>query len=482
MFMRARMTASTAGRALLRAALLGAGVLLAACQAQTVSGKVEPVQPPPAPAPPPLTDAVPTPSLGSTAGTTLVVEPELPPPPPGPRLVALLAPLSGDAGAAGEALSNAAQLAFFDVAGADLEIRPYDTMGTALGAEEAVRAAIADRAELILGPLFGTSTTAAAPFAQAAGVPMISFSNNSAVAGNGVFALGFTPGDQVRRVVLHAAEQGVRKFAALLPDTAYGRTASRTLTDTLLDAQSLYPPEVNEAGELVSIEAADIRFYDPEAEDFAGVVRAFARYDERRAALAEEKALLRDRDDPVSKQALRRLELLDTFGDPPYEAVLLADTAGRLQVIAPLLPFYDVDPATVKMLGTILWDDPVLAGEPSLAGGWYAAPDPKERLAFLTRYREAFGRDAPAIATLAYDAMALAAALDRFMPEDPYALETLTMPDGFAGVDGLFRLTLSGVAERGLAIKEFRSGERVIVDPAPDRFPPLLPADGAVVN
>jgi len=460
-------------------AVLGAALIVAGCQAQTVSGQGATAQ---ASSPPVTGTTVPTPSLGSaTPAQTVISEPEAEPVAIGPRIVALLAPLSGEQRAIGEALVNAAQLAFFDVAGDDLEIRPYDTLGTPLGAEEAIRAAVDDRAELVIGPLFATSTLAAAPYAQAAGVPMISFSNNSAVAGDGVFALGFTPDDQVRRVVRYAAEQGVRRFAALLPDNSYGRTASRALNDTLLEIDGTLPPLVDaETGEPRPLEATVITFYDPAGEDFTGVVRAFADYDARRAALAAEKATLRDRDDALSQQALRRLEVLDTFGDPPYEAVLLADVAGRLQVIAPLLPFYDVDPSTVRMLGTVLWDDPVLAGEPSLAGGWYAAPDPEERRAFLTRYREAFGAAAPAVATIAYDATALAAALDRFNPEDPYNLDTLTMPDGFAGVDGLFRLRLSGVAERGLAIKEFRDGDRVIVDEAPTRFPAPEPA--VVVN
>lgn len=460
------------------AAVLAAFVLLAGCQTTTQESSADTAPAPQLANPPAPATVVPTPTLGAER-RVLVLEPE-PILEDNTRLLAFVAPLSGETAPVGQALLNAAQLAFFDVGADDkIELKPYDSLGSASGAELAVRTAIEDGADIILGPLFSQSAVAASPFAQAAGVPMVSFSNNSAIIGGGVYAMGFTPDDQVRRVVYYAAEQGVRRFAALLPDTAYGRTASRAFADAVADAAPLYPPVIDEEGNERAVELVDLRLYDPNAEDFTGVVRAFARYDERRADLAREKAALEGKTDAVSQRALARLEILDTFGDPPYEAVLLADAVQRMQIIAPLLPFYDVDPTTVRMLGTMLWDQRAISGEPALTGGWFAAPAPEERQKFLRRYELSFGQPAPSIASLAYDATALAVALHMGRPSDPYALESLTFDEGFLGVDGLFRLTFEGLVERGLVVKELTEQGPVVLVPAPQAF--FDPAAEAVV-
>ncbi|MEX2249797.1 MAG: penicillin-binding protein activator, partial [Parvibaculum sp.] len=50
----------------------------------------------------------------------------------------------------------------------------------------------------------------------------------------------------------------------------------------------------------------------------------------------------------------------------------------------------------------------------------------------------------------------------------------LTDPDGFAGVDGIFRFMADGRTERGLAVMEVRPGGAVVVDPAPTSFRPQV--------
>src|SRR3546814_12095909 len=58
---------------------------------------------------------------------------------------------------------------------------------------------LAEGAQIIIGPVFSSSTAAVAPLAQARGVKVLSFSTDRAVAGNGVYLLGFTPDQQVER-------------------------------------------------------------------------------------------------------------------------------------------------------------------------------------------------------------------------------------------------------------------------------------------
>ncbi len=141
---------------------------------------------------------------------------------------------------------------------------------------------------------------------------------------------------------------------------------------------------------------------------------------------------------------------------------------------APLLPYYDVDPRAVKFLGTGLWDDASLTREPPLAGAWFPAPPPEAHAQFLTRYRRAYGTTPPRIASLGYDAVSLAIALSALPEDERFTPQALTNPQGFAGVDGIFRFMPGGETERGLAVLEIRPTGAVVIDPAPTSFQPRV--------
>jgi hypothetical protein len=221
------------------------------------------------------------------------------------------------------------------------------------------------------------------------------------------------------------------------------------------------------------------------------VVKQLADYDERHKALNEQRAELEARDDEISKRALKRLEILDTLGDVGFDALVLPAGGNEVRELAPLLAFYDVDPGRVKLLGTWLWDDPSLGREPTMVGAWFAAPPPESRTAFVDRFAKLYGRQPSRLATLGYDAVALAAVLARrtenvtvvagATPTEtstpsptPYSIEALTSVNGFAGMDGIFRLLPDGRTERGLAVLEIRRDGIAVVDPAPQSFAPVV--------
>jgi len=368
--------------------------------------------------------------------------------------VALLLPLSGPGAPLGKALLNAATLAVFDIAGKNFVLLPRDTGGSADGAARAARAALDEGAKLILGPFFAEEVLAVAPLAREAGINVVAFSTDERVAGQGVFLMGFLPRTQVTRVVSYAHQQGLNRFAAVVPNTSYGQAIAGFLRTS-----------VNDAG--ASLGA--IESYDPAAGNAAEVVRRIANYDTRHAALLEQRRLLEAQNDELSREALQRLQKQDSLGDVDFDAIMLPEGGERLMALAPLLPYYDIDPSHVRVLGTGLWDDPRLAKEPALIGGWYVAPDPKVRGEFDRRYAKLFdAANAPRIATLGYDATALAVALAQSGPD--FGARALTNPNGFAGLDGIFRFHEDGLNERGLAVLEIqREGPRV-VSPAPASF------------
>lgn len=434
-----------------RAVALGAALMaLAGCAAPTVSDSGAPAQP----APPPAPVAAPAePSVAPPAPVAVETAP------PAEVRVGLLLPLSGDNAPLGQALLRAAQMALFEAAPDDFALIVRDTGGSDEVAERAARDAIAAGAQLLLGPVFAGSVRAVTPAARAAGINVIAFSTDRKVAGDGVFVMGLLPSVQVERIVGYAYAQGLRRFAALAPDTPYGRTVVEALQGAASRA----------GGAVVAVE-----YYDPAAADVAPAVRRLARYEARSATLTAQREALAGGQDQASQEALTRLGQYAAVGELGFDAVLLAEGGDRLRAVAPLLPYYDIDPAAVRFLGTALFAEPGLGTEPALVGAWFAAPAQAAWDAFAARYRAAYGAAPPRLAGLAYDATALAAALaSRFGGAD-FGVDALIRPSGFAGVDGIFRFRPDGTVERGLAVFELQRGGLLALDPAPDIFGELL--------
>lgn len=379
-------------------------------------------------------------------------------PPPLPAIdgirVALLLPLSGVNSRIGNAMLNAAQLALFDFAPDSFEIIIRDTKGTPEGAMEAAGLAIGDGAMAIVGPLLSSSISAIAHQARAANVPVIGFSSDKRIVGDGIYTMGFFPEDEVRRVVHYAMLRGHNRFALLAPDDPYGAAVTGALDN--ITAQ-------------FGASVVARQFYDPQSIDFSAPVRRVADYDLRRNALIELRDQLSGLDDEASVAELERLKNIQTIGDPPFDALLVADGGKRLIEVAALLPFFDVDPAKVKILGTGLWDEPGLGSEPALLKGWFAAPDPKQREEFFIRYKKVFSIQPHRLTTLAYDALAVSIVLAR-EKDDPFSVAQITQPGGFMGRDGVFRFRKDGLVERGLAVMRVGRKTPTTISPSPAKL------------
>jgi branched-chain amino acid transport system substrate-binding protein len=371
--------------------------------------------------------------------------------------VALLLPLTGRGAATGQGMLDAAQLALFDVADDRFVLVLRDTQGTPEGAVAAAQDALSAGVSLILGPLFGPDAQAVRPLALQAGIPVLSFSSDWTVAGPGLWAIGFQPHDQVNRIISFAASRGITRFGLLTPETGYGQTVAAATEAA-----------VQRAGGTVT---AHSRFTTGTT-NLTTLVKEFSAFDSRHARLLQERAHLAAASDEASKQALARLSNQETFGEPPFDAVMLPEGGQTLREVAALLPFFDIDPGPVRFLGTGLWDEPGLGREPALLGGWFAAPAPELRQAFELRFQTLYGSRPPRLATLAYDATALAAALARSDDPTPFEPADLMNVNGFSGLDGIFRLLPEGRSERGLAVLEVTRTGTVTIDPAPPSFVP----------
>lgn len=387
-----------------------------------------------------------------------------PPPAPAPTepaqaRVALLLPLTGTNAALGQSMLDAAQLSLFDLANDSFVLMPFDTGDNEVTAQAAAQAAVAQKAQIILGPLLASSVRVVAPIARQANIPIVSFSNTQEVAGNGVYILGFVPRQQVAAVVGYAASEGASRFAVLAPDDEYGRAVVDSARDL---AQQ-------QGGTLVRA-----RLYDKAAADYTNLVKDFSGYEARHGALIAQRRALAEKTDEVSRHALRRLERLDTIGDPPFDALILPESGERLRTLSALLSFFDIDVPQVKLLGLRSWDLIANLGtEPALIGAWFSGSPSEERKRFTDRFKQAFGHTPPRLATLAYDATALAAILGQGANGPDYSANALTDRRGFLGVDGIFRLNPDGIAERAFAIYEVNRDGVTVRRTAPESFTPL---------
>ena len=373
-----------------------------------------------------------------------------------PVRVGLLLPFTARSEAAQKvaaAMFDAAQLAVFDAGDEKFLLIPKDTHGNPEGAAAAARSALADGAEIILGPLFSESVEAAAPVTRAASVPMISFSSDLEAGGDGVYLLSFPPELEISRVTEFAVTQQMTRFGVLAPLTAYGSRVSDAFAE-----------EVFIRGGVIVHEER----YLQEPDAMLEPAKRLAEYSKEIIPLE-----MRHGFDPATAPdpaaaADAEAEAGYTLG---YQAVLMPEQGTLLRALAPLLPYYNVDISRVKLLGVSSWNNPRLTREPALRGGWFAAPDPEITRNFENRFATAFGAPPPRLASLAYDATLLSARLAatsrRRVRFDQAAI---TDPNGYFGADGLFRLNADGSVERGLAILEIQPGGIQVVDPAPRSF------------
>ena len=335
--------------------------------------------------------------------------------------VGFILPLTGggNAAAAAQSMRQAAEMALAEFSNPDLQLLLKDDAGNAAGAQQAAQQALDEGAEIILGPLFALTVGPVGQVAKSRGVPVIAFSTDSNVASRGVYLLSFLPESDVDRIVGYAAGQGKLAFAALVPDNAYG---------TVVEAE--FKQIVARRG---------------------GRVVALERYPLDRAKLQG----------PVHNvaQAAARAD-----------AIFIPDTAEWAGAVVQGLIADGIDAKRVQLLGTGLWEDAQIFSNPQLEGAWYAGPDATGFRNFSARYRNRFGQDPARTASLAYDAVALVAALVKTQGKQRFAESVLTNSSGFTGIDGLFRFRPNGTNQRGLAVLRVSPTGGQIVSAPPKSF------------
>lgn len=341
-----------------------------------------------------------------------------------PVPVALLVPNSAEATAPiAASLENAARLAVADLDRIKIDLRVYDTAGNADIAARQAQRAVKEGAKIIVGPLYGGAANAAGLAVADKNVNVLSFSNNSAIAGGNVFVLGKTFDNTAKRIVEFAAAQGKMRAMIVHPNNVEGSFGRLALERAALDTPL----------EIVATQSFEF--------SQEGVVNAV----------------------PLIRAAVE-IEEVDLI-------FLTSTTAGALGLLVQMLPEAGVEPNVVQFAGLARWDVPAQnLALPGVQGGWFALPDYRKAERFSARYKEAYGTQPHQLAGLAYDGIAAIGALLQAGQIDSIGRSALTQSAGFEGIDGIFRLNSDGTNERGLAVAKVFNKRVVILDPAPSTF------------
>lgn len=344
-----------------------------------------------------------------------------------PVRVAILVPQSGPNAALGQAISNAAQLALFDLNEQNFQLIPKDTGGTPEGAKKAVDDAAREGAKLILGPVFTNEVEAAKAAARNYGLTVIGFSTDWRVAGGNAYTMGVLPFGQAQRMAEFAASKGLKRIAIIAPRDVYGDAVLQTFQTTA-----------------------------------------------QRSGIAAQAVVRIAADGSDAATAVAELTAGATNG-AAFDGIFMPVGGNALNALTSALKSYGLGSDRVMYLGTGLWDDATVTSNINMAGAYYAAPSPQVRTAFERNYQRIYGSTPPRLASIGYDAAALAVVLARSASEKggrvTFESNAITNPNGFSGVDGIFRFRGDGLAERGMAVLQIvKGGQIAIVDHAPSSF------------
>ncbi|WP_299566899.1 penicillin-binding protein activator [uncultured Sulfitobacter sp.] len=350
----------------------------------------------------------------------------------GPRIdtsapvpVALLVPRGGSASdnLLAQNLENAARLAIRDLGGVQIDLRVYGTAGQAATAANAASQAVADGAKIILGPVYGEAANAAGVAVAASGVNVLSFSNNTTIAGGNVFVLGPTFDNTANRLVRYAKRAGKDKIVVVHANDIGGQLGRNAIQQAIAANGATLAGSVDYALSQESVQAAIPRV----------------------------KATM----DASGANAL----------------FLTANSATALPLFANLLPTAGVTAASTQYIGLSRWDiPPQTLALPGIQGGWFALPDPGASAAFAQRYNAAYGDRPLDIAGLAFDGIAAIGSLVKSGKATALTAGALTQNAGFRGASGIFRLRPNGTNERGLAVAAVQNNRVVLLEGAPKAF------------
>ena len=204
--------------------------------------------------------------------------------------------------------------------------------------------------------------------------------------------------------------------------------------------------------------------YNEDLTNVREAIKELGKYELRKYELNRQKQILATKKDDQSKKRLKKLKKFQTTKDLDFTHILLPDYGLRLLQVAPLLPYYDVDPNVVQFVGTGVWDDPVFFSEPSLQNAIFPGVQINKRENLINDYNNIYGSKLMRTSTLAYDIIGLLF----YMYQKDMSLNNFydllnNYNIKFDGIDGGFYFK-NNVIERNLDIVQISKGKTLKIN------------------
>ena len=397
--------------------------------------------------------------------------------------IAVLLPLSGNASAVANDLKNAATMALFNLNSDKIILQFYDSKGTSSGAKEATLKANEDNADIIVGPLFADEVASAKKVSNA---PIISFTTDQSVLSKNVFSIGFLIEQQIKRIVEYSIANGYNKFAIIVPDNETGDYINKYFKRYTSDfgGEVVISRSYKNKKEDLMKSVKDVSDFDRRSAEYKQYMSdAKARLDYLNSLKANEdnteylsaydKEQYQSSDDEVAflEQTLEEFAKKTTISDPEFDSIFVyGDDINDVIMIGSSLMYYDVHPDRIKFIGTSQLENPKIYNERAFRSAWYPSVSTKYSGSFNQAYQKFFGKTPNKIASLAYDAVALIGTISNNGEIDSY---DILNPNGWTGINGIFRFTRNGSSERNMDVKEIVGGsitKTKVISPADVNF------------
>jgi len=350
--------------------------------------------------------------------------------------VAVLLPLSGESAKVGGSMQKAAMLAAFEHPETPMKVLFFDTESSTDGAEKSYLWAVAQKPDLIVGPVFSKEVQAI----KSAGVsvPLLTFTSDTKLVDNHVGTMAITVAEQVRQMVRHACSVGQMRLAVLGPDSKTGEIAMNALDEAVQMCPGMTMKKV-------SLYSADTTNFTKAVQEIVPPL-----IDAKKKDLTEAERL--ELAKPMSERA-------------QIDAIILFEEGIKLRQLLSLLAFYDAGPRDIAIYALTVVKQ---INDTNSNFVYYADVDEANYLPFVRRYQAVFGQEPVRIASQIYDAMQLA--FDEAKAGQAVSLENLRNHGDYVGIDGLVRLNVDGTNRRALTLRQKRGERQILIEPAETYF------------
>ena len=340
--------------------------------------------------------------------------------------IGVLLPLTGKHSYIGQSLLDTMQIVIYENKKIDSELIIKDTKANPSLAKKATKELVEQNVDVILGPFFSSSLNKSLKIAKYKNVPLISFSSDRNEKEKGVYLMGFEPEQQISDITEYTIRKNYKRFAALLPNSKYGKRVLNT-----------YRKVLNKNKFLLN----KVELYDLDTNDFEKNIQ---------------KLVGLDKNPQLEKDEETGENPIEDF-DPGFDVLLLIETGNKLRETVALLTYYGVDFKKVKLIGTGEWHVDNIGSEPGLIGAWFVAPNPKLWQNFKKKFYKFYNYEPIRLSSLAHDSLTSVFSIinknDKF-----YELNYMDFQNsyGFTGIDGDFKFLSDGTVERKLSILEIK--------------------------